>query len=310
MDFLVGSSGFVGSNIASQHSFDGLFRSSNVTEAYGCSPDLLVYAGVRAEMFLANKDPQADRALIDDAIQNIRQIAPKKCVLVSTIAVYPDTHGADEDTVIPEDKLTAYGVNRLALEHWVEDNVTDSLIIRLPAIYGKGLKKNFLYDYIHVIPAMLTEAKLTELSAKAPELCDFYRPQGNGFFKCRQLSDEENDMLKKLFRNLGFSALNFTDSRSVYQFYALKDIWSHIRIALKNGLPRLNVTTPPLSVSEVYRELSGEDFVNHLSKPPFDYDLRSKHYSLFGGNDGYLISREKEMDDIAEFVRAEGGYCR
>ncbi len=310
MDFLVGSSGFVGSNIALQHHFEGLFRSSNIAEAYGRSPDILVYAGVRAEMFLANKDPHADRALIDDAIRNIEQIAPKKCVLVSTIAVYPDTHGADEDTVIQEDRLSAYGVNRLALEHWVEKNISDSLVIRLPAIYGKGLKKNFLYDYIHVIPTMLTEAKLEELAGDAPALKNYYLPQSNGFYKCRQISPEEDILLKETFGRLGFSALNFTDSRSLYQFYALKDIWSHIEIALENGLHRLNITSPPLSAGEVYRELTGEDFINHLSKPPFDYDLRSKHCRLFGGNNGYLISREKELHDIIEFVRDEGGRCR
>jgi len=41
MDFLVGYSGFVGSNLAAQHRFDGLFRSGNIAEAYGKKPDLL-----------------------------------------------------------------------------------------------------------------------------------------------------------------------------------------------------------------------------------------------------------------------------
>ena len=309
MDFLVGYTGFVGSNLASQHRFDGLFNSKNITHAYAGKPDLLVYAGVRAEMFLANKDPLADRVLIDDAIRNIEQIDPKRCVLVSSIAVYPDTHGANEDTEISSDDLSAYGANRLALEQWVGENIPGSLIIRLPAIYGKGLKKNFLYDYIHVIPAMLTGEKLNELSAKAPELSEYYIDQGTGFYKCTHLSADEEASLKRTFRDLGFSALNFTDSRSVYQFYALKDLWAHIEQALSFGLTRLNITSPPLSVSEVFRELSGKEFVNHLARPPYDYDLRSKYAVLFGGADGYIISREKETEDIREFVRSEGGEC-
>lgn len=309
MDYLVGSSGFVGSNIASQHSFDGLFHSRNISEAYGKAPDLLVYSGVRAEMFLANKNPQADRKLIDDAIHNIEQIAPKACVLISTIAVYPDTHEADEDTVISEDCLSAYGTNRLALEHWVEKNIPDSLVVRLPAIYGKNLKKNFLYDYIHVIPAMLTREKLMELSAKAPQLQDYYLPQDNGFFKCKLLSEEQENLLKALFHELRFSALNFTDSRSVYQFYALKDLWEHIMLARQNGIRRLNLATPPISVGEVYRALTGEEFVNHLTKQPFDYDLRTKHAAIFGGKDGYIFDKEKELEDIISFVRSEGGFC-
>ena len=305
MDFLVGSTGFVGSNLAAQHHFDGLFHSSDISGAYGCRPDLLVYAGVRAEMFLANRDPAADRRQINAAIDNIRRIAPAECVLISTIAVYPDTHGADEDTEINPDGLSAYGANRLYLERWVEQNVEKSLVIRLPAIYGKNLKKNFLYDFIHVIPALLTEEKLNELLPAAPMLKEYYVPQGKGFFKCRELDPQEKETLKELFRRLGFSALSFTDSRSEYQFYALKDLWKHLEIARANQLDRLNITTPPLPVSEVYRHLTGEEFTNHLSKPPYSYDLRSKHAALFGGEAGYLLSREQELADIAAFVRAE-----
>ena len=305
MDYLVGSSGFVGSNLASQHRFDGLFRSTNITEAYGKKPDLLVYAGVRAEMFIANRDPAADRRQIDTATENIRQIAPHECVLISSIAVYPDTHGADEDTEIKAENLSAYGANRLYLEQWVEQNIENSLIVRLPAIYGKNLKKNFLYDYIHVIPSLLTEAKLKELLPSAPRLEEYYVPQGNGFCKCRELDAAERRMLKELFQTLGFSALNFTDSRSEYQFYALKNLWGHIEIARANHLKRLNITTPPLSVAEVYRRLSGKEFTNILSRPPYSYDLHSKHFALFGGSSGYLLDREYELADIVEFVRAE-----
>ena len=308
MDYLVGSTGFVGSNLAAQHRFDGAFHSSDVAEAYGKQPDLLVYAGVPAEMFLANRDPRADRRRIEGAMENIRAIAPRACVLISTIAVYADSRGVDEDSAVDTRALSAYGINRLALEQWVREHVPDSLILHLPAIYGKGLKKNSLYDYIHRIPAMLTEAKLSELAAKAPVLGEYYLPQNNGFAKCRPLGEEEEKTLRALFLRLGFSALNFTDSRSVYQFYALKDLWGHIETARARGLRALNLATPPLSAAEVYRSLTGEDFFNELAKPPFDYDMRSRHAALFGGKDGYLIDREKELRDIRDFVRAEGGF--
>lgn len=305
MDIIVGSTGFVGSNLIAQHSFDGLYHSTDISNAYGLNPDLLVYAGVRAEMFLANRDPEADRRLIDGAIENIQKIAPAECVLISTIAVYPDTHGADEDTEIREADLSAYGANRLYLERWVEQNIENCLIVRLPAIFGKNLKKNFLYDYIHVIPALLTEKKLEELLPDAPQLREYYVPQNNGFYRCKSLDSQERAELKKLFLKLGFSALNFTDSRSVYQFYALRHLWKHIETARANHLRRLNITTPPVSVSEVYHHLSGKDFTNLLSKPPFSYDLRSKYSALFGGESGYLITREQELEDIRAFVCAE-----
>ena len=90
-DALVGYSGFVGSNLRMQHTFSAAYNSSNIEAAFGTTPDLLVYAGVRAEMFLANQDPNADYQMIWNAIENIRKIAPKRLVLISTIAVYADT---------------------------------------------------------------------------------------------------------------------------------------------------------------------------------------------------------------------------
>lgn len=46
MESLVGYTGFVGSNLAESHSFDGLYHSKNIEQAYGTKPELLVYAGV------------------------------------------------------------------------------------------------------------------------------------------------------------------------------------------------------------------------------------------------------------------------
>ena len=75
---LVGYSGFVGSNICSKYLFDGLYDSKNIETAYGTNPDLLVYSGVPAQKFLANKEPEKDFKTIQGAIKNITNINPKK----------------------------------------------------------------------------------------------------------------------------------------------------------------------------------------------------------------------------------------
>ena len=62
MKSLVGYTGFVGSNLMSQISFDQYFNSKNITDAFGTKPELLVYAGLRAEKFLANRNPDFDYA--------------------------------------------------------------------------------------------------------------------------------------------------------------------------------------------------------------------------------------------------------
>ena len=49
---------------------------------------------------------------------------------------------------------------------------------------------------------------------------------------------------------------------------------------------------------------SKADWQNELPKPPFDYDLRSRHAALLGGADGYLCTKQQELDEICAFMRA------
>ena len=66
---LVGYTGFVGSNIydGADGEIDCAYNSKNIEEAYGTKPDLLIYAGLRAEKYLANNAPDKDRELIIEA---------------------------------------------------------------------------------------------------------------------------------------------------------------------------------------------------------------------------------------------------
>lgn len=305
MKSLVGFTGFVGSNLREGGDFDALYNSKNIADAFGTSPDLLVYAGARAEMFLANAFPEKDFAQMRDALGNIKNIQPKKLVLISTISVYGENPAGDEDAAIDENTLTAYGRNRLWLENAARGECADALIVRLPALYGKNLKKNFIYDYIHVIPSLLKEEKFRELAAAGGSLNEFYERQGNGFYQCRKLMPEERRELAGFFKGCGFSALNFTDSRSRYQFYNLRFLWKHVCTALDYGIKTLNITAEPVSVSELHEFLSGVPFVNELPKPPVAQDLRTKHAGLFGGKSGYLFRRDFVLKDIRRFVEKQ-----
>jgi hypothetical protein len=88
MDILVGYTGFVGSNLITQCRFDKLYNSKNIFEAYNTNPDLCIYAGIRAEKYLANTNSEKDYELVLEAIGNIKKINPKRLVLISTIDVY------------------------------------------------------------------------------------------------------------------------------------------------------------------------------------------------------------------------------
>lgn len=301
MEALVGYTGFVGFNITAKHKFDKLYNSANIMESFGTNPDLLVYAGVPSAMFLANNDPEADLAVIKNAASNIRKINPKRLVLISTIAVLDNPIGTAEDTVINKNKLTAYGYNRLYLEEAAREFKADCHIIRLPALFGKNIKKNFIYDFIHFLPAMLTSSKFTELSAQEPIIKKYYLLEDNGFYK---LQDGRNLELRAAFERLGFSALTFTDSRSVFQFYNLNRLWSDIKTVIKYDISLLHTAVEPTSVNEVYEYLTGIKFVNETLKP-FNYDYRTKYDGIFGGQGGYCTDKQNVLKDIMNFVKEE-----
>lgn len=308
MEIIVGHTGFVGSNIVSRHSFDAAYHSKNIAQAYETKPDLCVYAGVRAEKYLAANDPDADAALLRTAIDNIERIKPRRLVLISTIDVYPDPVGVDESTVVSPEAAQPYGAHRYALEQWVRQNVSDSLIVRLPALYGANLKKNFIYDLIHVIPSALKAEKYEELAQKAPVLRNVYARRNDGFYQC-VAEENQRPALKKLFEDLGFTALNFTDSRATYQFYNLAYLWEHICTALHFGWPLLNLAVEPLRASELYQAVMGRDFQNLLGARIATYDAKTKYAELFGGSDGYIFRKDRVLRDVCTFVnekRREG----
>lgn len=301
-NILVGYTGFVGSNLWSSGEFDAGFNSRNIQEAYGTEPELLVYAGLRAEKFLANQFPEKDLELIEEAKKNIMLIKPKKVVLISTVDVYPNPYQVDETAQIDKETLQPYGYNRLLLEEWVREHYPDALIIRLPALYGKGIKKNFIYDYINRIPSMLKESKMDELCLQDNEIKAFYTLQENGFYTCNILSKQERKILKNKFSAVGFSALNFTDSRNVYQFYPLKRLWNDICLALEAGIMVWNPATEPVSAAEIYRYLCGEIFINEVSRTPISYNYYTKYADVFKRSNPYIMTKEEVLSDIAGFI--------
>ena len=300
MKSLVGYTGFVGSNLARSADFDGLYNSKNIEEAFGTQPDVLYYSGVPAAKFIANKYPEQDLEIIRNAAENIRKIAPKKLVLISTVDVYKAPNGKDEDAAMETDGLEPYGANRLYLEEMVKEICPDYHIVRLPGLYGKNIKKNFIYDYINYIPALLNEGKMAELSAKQPLLKEYYTLREDGFWALK--NDIDRTALKAIFKKVGFSALNFTDSRGVFQYYNLKYLYENIQTAIENGVRVLNIATEPIVISRLHKELTGEDFVNEVAKNVPHYDFRTKHSALFGRNDGYIQSADFVYADIKKFT--------
>lgn len=304
MNVLVGHTGFVGNNLYRYGSFELGVNSGSVREAYGTKPDLCVYAGLRAEKYLANQQPEKDWQMIEQAKENIRMIKPQKLVLISTIDVFKSPLAVYEDSAIDMDGLQPYGYNRRVLENWVRENYPEALIVRLPGLFGEGIKKNFIYDIINVIPFMLSETKMGELSSQEAAIEEYYEIQDNGFWKCRNLNEGEKNALRNILSRVNFSALQFTDSRSEFQFYPLKRLWSDIKIALENKIELLHTATEPISAGEIYKFLYGREFMNETAGVPAKYDYRTRYSGLYRRGGGYIMGKEEVLLEIQNFIKS------
>ena len=147
-DALVGCTGFVGSNLLRQRPFAGLYHSRNIDDIRGRPCDLLVCAGARAEKWKANQDPAADRANLRRLTDALEHARPRKVLLVSTIDVFADPAGADEDTPVDPTRITPYGRHRHELEQFLRCRF-DTSVVRLPGLFGPGLRKNVVYDLLY-----------------------------------------------------------------------------------------------------------------------------------------------------------------
>ncbi len=302
---LVGYTGFVGTNLAKSHNFNAVYNSKNINEAIGTRPDLLIYSGVPAAKYLANVSPEKDLQICENAAENIAGINAKTTVLISTVDVYENPNNADENTEICANNSEAYGRNRAILEKIVQEQDENVIILRLPALFGEGLKKNFLYDFLTLTPSMLKPQLYEELSQKSELVKCSYSIADNGFYCLTNEAKTTNKQnLKQFFKQNNFNALSFTDSRAVYQFYNLENLYADIIKAIENNIKLLNIATQPLSVSTIYESLTnGESFVNEIAEKPAFYDFKSIHYEIFGGENGYLYSADAMLLQIANFAK-------
>lgn len=302
MKSLVGYTGFVGSNIAQKGDFNNLYNSKNVEQGYGSNPDILVYAGVTGTKYIANKFPDQDLEIIESAKKNILGFSPKKLVLISTIDVYTKPDGQNEDCEPNSTSDFVYGYHRKELEKWVMENVDDYLIVRLPGIYGNNIRKNFIFDMINPIPHALSEKLYEDFSMKEVIIKNLYSCGNDGFYHHTKLNNiEENELIRAFYR-IKFTSLNFTDSRGVFQYYNLKDLWEHLEVAIKNNLKILNIATEPFLISELYEYIYKNTFVNEVSDNIPYYNFKTKHDLLFNGKDGYIFNKEQIIKDIKNFV--------
>jgi nucleoside-diphosphate-sugar epimerase len=146
---LIGHTGFVGESLRRQANFDGLFSRGNVEDSKDTFNELLVCSAAPAQKWWANSNPKEDFDNICNLVTSLESMQAKHAVLISTVDVFESPVGVDEDSTPDPSDQNAYGRNRRHLELEFTRMFDDSIIVRLPGLVGKGLRKNALFDLKH-----------------------------------------------------------------------------------------------------------------------------------------------------------------
>jgi hypothetical protein len=148
MNCLIGHTGFIGSNLKEMFDFDFLYNTSNIQKISEKDYNHIICSGTPGVKWRANKFPDEDKEKINLLIKSLKNVKAKKFTLLSTIDVYNNPKNVTEEN-IKSLNHNPYGSHRSILEDFISENFNNFKIIRLPIVYGKYFKKNYLYDLMN-----------------------------------------------------------------------------------------------------------------------------------------------------------------
>jgi hypothetical protein len=248
---LIGFSGFVGSTLMKQANFGARYRSTNIHQIENREFDLVVCAGAPAQKWIANREPLDDRKKIDVLIEHLETIKCETFILISTVDVFKNPIGVDEDSPVNEEGLHSYGLHRRLLEKFVQHHFSKYLIVRLPGLVGSGLRKNVIFDFLN------------------------------------------NNNIHKI------------ESRGVFQFYPIANLWFDICTALEAHLSLVHLTAEPIKVADVSLHGFGKPFAQLLSNNPARYDMQTRYAEMFGSAGRHQYSSRETIHAIRAYAQSE-----
>lgn len=99
--------------------------------------------------------------------------------------------------------------------------------------------------------------------------------------------------------------LEAIDSRGVFQFYPMVNLWYDIQTALNAGLKMVHLTAQPVSVENLSWQGFGKLFTHTLVNPAATYDLQTKHAQLFGASGRYQYSTRETILAVRAYAQSE-----
>ena len=101
--------------------------------------------------------------------------------------------------------------------------------------------------------------------------------------------------------------LNSIDSRGLFQFYPMVNLWKDLTVALQHNCKLLHLTSEPLSASEIAKECFNLSFTNILENEPANYDFRTEFGHLFDSKTPYQYTKKEILLAISCYAQSECG---
>ncbi len=310
---LIGHTGFVGGALLRQAQFAACFNRANIAGIAGERFGKLVCAAAPGSMLEANRAPERDLAQIEALIAQLSGVEAECFVLISTIAVLADFAGGDDEGTQAFQQALAYGRHRRILEAFVEEHFPRHLIVRLPALFGPGLVKNFIFDLMNPVPTMLPADKCAALSdrlspALGPWLRNLYAPDAvTGMLRLDRAAlnaDRRRAALEDAVTAADASAVQFHHPDTTYQYYPIDRLWQDIGIALEAGLTHLHLVAEPLRAGTIHARLTGRAMPDTGARLHRE-DMHTRHADLWGAGGHYQFDADTTLDHLAAFFARE-----
>lgn len=101
------------------------------------------------------------------------------------------------------------------------------------------------------------------------------------------------------------NAVSAIDSRSVFQFYPMVNLWTDLVRTREAGLNCVHLTAEPLSVAEIALQGFGIRFEQVQQGCPAHYDFQSRHAGTFGAQGRYTYSARETMLAVRAYAQSE-----
>lgn len=313
-DALIGATGFVGSNLRVTRNFSALYSSSNVQESAGQHFDTVFCAAAPGSMVQANQAPERDAARIDEIISHLTRLKADRIVLVSTIATL-ENFGRDQDEVTCSfEKIQPYGRNRRRLEEFCAAQFSNSLVLRLPALFGINLRKNLLFDLMNPVPSMLSSQRREAIAAALPQdishrlLRLYTHDETTAMWHLDRATLDalpDKKSIETVVEAAGFEALRFTNPASSFQFFDLSLLSSMVDIALQANLRTLHLAPEAISAQQIVTALRGRPMPDSAA-PVHIEDMQTRHAAIFGQTGRFIATADDVMSRLRGFIAAGG----